>query len=92
MLFKVPVFAAADVNPLGPDHAYDIPPDAVNEVVSPKHNVLFPVILQIGAFTVSVLEQELVHPLAPVTVTVYVAAVRLLTAAVLSPPGNQEYV
>src|ERR1041385_3128263 len=59
----------------------DVPPDAVNVDEPPTHiEGLFGVMLQVGAgFTVTVAEHELVHPLALVTVTVYVVVVAGLT-------------
>jgi hypothetical protein len=50
----------------------EVPPDAVN-VEEPPTQIegLFGVMLQVGpGFTVTVVEQELVHPFASVTVTV----------------------
>lgn len=62
-------FAVVAVNPGGPDHAYDVPPDAVKVVVSPKQTNVFPLILQPGiGFTTNALLQVLVHLFSAVTV------------------------
>ena len=55
-------------------HRNDVPPDAVNVVEPPTHiEGLEGAMLHAGAgLTVTVVEHELVHPLASVTVTVYV--------------------
>src|SRR5262245_23800068 len=55
-------------------HKKDVPPDAVSVVEPPTHmDGLDGVMLQTGnGFTVTVVEQELVHPFTFVTVTVYV--------------------
>ena len=67
----------------------DIPPDAVSVAEPPMQIIgLGQVMLQDGnGFTVTVLEQELVHPCALVTVTVYVVVTLGLTVidAVVAP-------
>jgi hypothetical protein len=80
---RLQITAPVAVKPLGPDQAYVPPPVAVKQVEVPAHIVLLPLTLQLGVgLTVSVLLQELVHPAALVTITLYVpAAVRLQTCA-----------
>ena len=70
-------------------HRNDVPPDAVSVDEAPTQIDGFAgVMLQTGSgFTVTVVEQELVHPCALVTVTVYVVVAVGLTviAAVVAP-------
>jgi len=70
-------------------HKKDIPPEAVNAAEPPMQITgLGQVMLQDGnGLTVTVLEQELVHPCAFVTVTVYVVVAPGLTVmdAVVAP-------
>jgi hypothetical protein len=78
--------------PVAPvDHKYVPPPVAVKLAEVPAQIVLLPVILQLGAsLTVRTLLQELVHPAALVTVTLYVpAAVRLLITAPVAPVDHK---
>ena len=62
-------------------HRNDVPPDAVSVVEFPIQIAgLAGVILHVGSgFTVTVVEQELLHPFSSVTVTVYVVVTRGLT-------------
>jgi hypothetical protein len=68
-----------------------LPPEAVKHVDPPWQIVLRPVISHAGfVTTVNVLLQELVHPAALVTVTLYVpAAVKLLIVAVVAPVDHK---
>ena len=68
-----------------------LPPEAVKHVDPPWQIVLLPVISHAGfVTTVNVLLQELVHPAALVTVTLYVpAAVKLLIVALVAPVDHK---
>src|SRR5258706_457619 len=72
----------------------DVPPDAVNVDEPPTQIAGFAgVMLHDGSgFTVTVVEHELVHPLALVTVTVYVVVIVGLTVidAVVAPVLNRK--
>ena len=85
----VRLLIAAVVAPV--DHKYVPPPVAVKVAELPTQIVLLPVISQLGGgLTVNILLQELVHPAALVTVTLYVpAAVRLLIVAVVAPVDHK---
>jgi hypothetical protein len=77
------------------DHRKVVPPEAVKLAELPAHMVWLPgAMLQTGSgFTVSVLLQELEHPAALVTVTLYVpAAVMLLITAVVAPVDHKNEV
>ena len=65
------IVSLVEMKLFGPDHEYDVPPAAaLNPVCCPWQITLLPVILHgITGFIVTVLEQELVHPFASVTVT-----------------------
>ena len=70
---KGPMVQSLEVNKSGPSHEQLLPPDAVREIPGPpKQRNDGPDIEHVGAaVTVTVFEQELVHPSAEVTVTVY---------------------
>jgi hypothetical protein len=74
-----------------------VPPDAVKSAVPvalPKHNTLTPVMLAASAAAGCVITTEAVveHPLASVTVTLYVPATRPVLSSVVTPlPQLNEY-
>jgi hypothetical protein len=76
-------FCRLELNEFGPDHAYDVPPDEIKFNVLPTQTGVFELAVGVGKVLITtVVVAVVLHPLAFVTVTVYVPAADVVTLVI----------